>query len=341
MSVVTLASIKGSPGVTTAALALAAAWPSGRKVLLVEADPFGGDLAPRHGSTITAGLPSLFAAARRSLAPDAVWDHVDHLPGGLPVLFGLSGVQGATANEKAWPVVAAALGGLDADVVIDAGRLLPNFAGGTRQLLEQSDVLVVVCDPTLEGIVHLRAALPSLVAEIRDRRLLIVPTASGTYGGSEIAATIGVGVGPALPDDRKAADALANRRTVARLERTALLKWANAIVASWESRRPTANQSTSRHLTLKQPTARRVSSKATTRPVSLTKRSIASRQTTNSVSARRAANRRRRTTSRSPIDDAASLLAQCRYPPSLEDSVWDHGDAALTVGAGSNGKAQQ
>ena len=130
MSVVTLASIKGSPGVTTAALALAAAWPAGRKVLLVEADPFGGDLAARHGSTITGGLPSLFAAARRSLAPDAVWDHVDHLPGGLPVLFGLSGVQGAIANEKAWPVVAAALGGLDADVVVDAGRLLPNFAGG-------------------------------------------------------------------------------------------------------------------------------------------------------------------------------------------------------------------
>lgn len=184
MSVVTLASIKGSPGVTTAALALAAAWPSSRKILLVEADPFGGDLAPRHGSTITAGLPSLFAAARRSLAPDAVWDHVDHLPGGLPVLFGLSGVQGATANEKAWPVVAAALGGLDADVVVDAGRLLPNFAGGTRELLAHSDAVIVVCDPTLEGIVHLRAVLPSLVAEIRDRRLLVVPTASGTYGGS-------------------------------------------------------------------------------------------------------------------------------------------------------------
>jgi MinD-like ATPase involved in chromosome partitioning or flagellar assembly len=229
VSVVTLASIKGSPGVTTAALALAAGWPSGRRVLLVEADPFGGDLAPRHGSTITHGLPSLFAAARRSLAPEAVWDHVDHLPGGLPALFGLSGVQGATANEKAWPVVAAALGGLDADVVVDAGRLLPNFAGGTREILEHSDALVVVCDPTLEGIVHLRAALPALLAEIRNRQLLIVPTASGTYGGSEISATLGVSVGSPLPHDRKAADAFANRRSVTRLERTALFKWANAL----------------------------------------------------------------------------------------------------------------
>ncbi len=60
MTVVALASVKGSPGVTTAALAMAARWPAGRKVLLVEADPFGGDLAPRYGATVTGGLASLF-----------------------------------------------------------------------------------------------------------------------------------------------------------------------------------------------------------------------------------------------------------------------------------------
>ena len=169
VTVVALASIKGSPGVTTAATALAASWPPGRRVLLVEADPFGGDLAPRYGSTITNGLASLFAAARRSLTPDAIWDHVDHLPGGLPVLFGHSNVQGAVANEKAWPVIAEALGALDADVVVDAGRLLPHFSGGIGDVLAHSDALVVLCDPTLEGIVHLRAALPGLVAEIRSR----------------------------------------------------------------------------------------------------------------------------------------------------------------------------
>lgn len=334
MSVVTLASIKGSPGVTTASLALAAAWPSSRKVLLVEADPFGGDLAPRHGSTITAGLPSLFAAARRSLAPDAVWDHVDHLPGGLPVLFGLSGVQGATANEKAWPVVAAALGGLDADVVVDAGRLLPNFAGGTRELLEHSDVLVVVCDPTLEGIVHLRAALPSLVAEIRDRRLLIVPTASGTYGGSEIAATLGVGVGPALPDDRKAADALANRRTVARLERTALFKWANAIVAELGIEAPDSEPLDIAPLDTKASD----SEKALVEGDDPT-------ETLDQTELRFPADDKERACAPSSeqappnhLEIPASVLDN---PGSLEDSVWDHGDAALAVGAGSNGKAQQ
>ena len=232
MTVVALASIKGSPGVTTAATALAASWPPGRRVLLVEADPFGGDLAPRYGSTITNGLASLFAAARRSLTPDAIWDHVDHLPGGLPVLFGHSNVQGAVANEKAWPVIAEALGALDADVVVDAGRLLPHFSGGIGDVLAHSDALVVLCDPTLEGIVHLRAALPGLVAEIRSRQLLIIPTASGSYSGAEIEKTLGVAVGPPMPHDPKAADALANKRAITRLERTALLRWASALAGA-------------------------------------------------------------------------------------------------------------
>ena len=78
MTLIALASIKGSPGVTTAATALAASWPESRQVLLVEADPFGGDLAPRYAMAPSGGLSSLFAAARRTLAPEDVWDHVDH-----------------------------------------------------------------------------------------------------------------------------------------------------------------------------------------------------------------------------------------------------------------------
>ena len=145
VTLIALASVKGSPGVTTAATALAASWPEGRQVLLVEADPFGGDLAPRYAMAPTGGLSSLFAAARRTLAPEDVWDHVDHLPGGLPVLFGLGGMHQAVANEKAWPVVADALGALDADVVVDVGRLLPNLGGGVREVLARADALVVLC----------------------------------------------------------------------------------------------------------------------------------------------------------------------------------------------------
>ena len=187
MTLIALASIKGSPGVTTAATALAASWPESRQVLLVEADPFGGDLAPRYAMAPTGGLSSLFAAARRTLAPEDVWDHVDHLPGGLPVLFGLGGMHQAVANEKAWPIIADALGALDADVVIDVGRLLPNLGGGVRDLLARADALVVLCQSTLESIVHLREALPALAAELRGRSLFVVPTGAAQFSAADIA----------------------------------------------------------------------------------------------------------------------------------------------------------
>ena len=226
MTLIALASVKGSPGVTTAAAALAASWPKGRRVLLVEADPFGGDLAPRYGVAPSGGLSSLFAAARRTLQPGDVWDHVDHLPGGLPVLFGLGGMHQAVANEKAWPIVADALSALDADVVIDVGRLLPNLGGGVREVLVRADVLVVLCPSTLEALVHLREALPSLTAELRGRSLLVVPTGEPQFSAADIGRTLGVEVLLPMPDDPGAAAALANRRSAKRLERTRLLRWA-------------------------------------------------------------------------------------------------------------------
>jgi hypothetical protein len=231
VTVIALASVKGSPGVTTAALALAARWPTGRKVLLVEADPFGGDLAPRYGATVTGGLASLLAAARRELTPEAVWDHVHELPGGLAVLFGLAGVRQAAANENVWPAIATALAELDADVVVDAGRLLPQFAGGVGPILGQADALIVVCGSTLDAIVHLQNALPGLVAERRGRRLLVVPTGSLGYSADDIASTLDVDVAPPMPDDRAAAAALANQRRMRRLEKTPLLAWAAAVIA--------------------------------------------------------------------------------------------------------------
>jgi hypothetical protein len=226
VTLIVLASVKGSPGVTTAAVALAASWPEGRQVLLVEADPFGGDLAPRYGVAPTGGLSSLFAAARRTLEPGDVWDHVDQLPGGLPVLFGLGGMHQAVANEKAWPVVADVLSALDADVVIDVGRLLPNLGGGVREVLARADALMVLCPSTLEAIVHLRGALPSLIAELRGRSLLVVPTGPPQFSSADIGRTLGVEVLLPIPDDPGAAGALANRRSMKRLERTRLLRWA-------------------------------------------------------------------------------------------------------------------
>ncbi len=46
---VAVASVKGSPGVTTLCVALAACWPDPAGAIVVEADPAGGDVAMRFG----------------------------------------------------------------------------------------------------------------------------------------------------------------------------------------------------------------------------------------------------------------------------------------------------
>jgi MinD-like ATPase involved in chromosome partitioning or flagellar assembly len=116
VSLVAVAAAKAAPGVTTSALAMAAAWPAGRQVLLVEADPGGGDLAARFGLAAEPGLVSLAAAARRQIDSALVGDHAQKLPGGLGVLVGPPGPeQAAAALGMLAPAALAGLDGLDAD----------------------------------------------------------------------------------------------------------------------------------------------------------------------------------------------------------------------------------
>ena len=55
VTLVALCSLKGSPGVTTAALGLAAGWPSAEQPVVVECDPAGGDLLGRYRLERTLG----------------------------------------------------------------------------------------------------------------------------------------------------------------------------------------------------------------------------------------------------------------------------------------------
>lgn len=87
MAVTALAAVR-SCGVTTLAVALAATWPAGRRVLLAELDPAGATLAAGSGWPPEPGLVSLAAAACRGGDPTVVWEHCQDLPGGVPVLAG-------------------------------------------------------------------------------------------------------------------------------------------------------------------------------------------------------------------------------------------------------------
>ncbi|MDA8072377.1 MAG: hypothetical protein M0Z82_12470 [Actinomycetota bacterium] len=126
-SVVAFGSVR-SCAVTTLVLGLAATWPAraggpGRRVLVVEADPAGGTLAASAGWPAEPGLVSLAAAARRGAEPSLVFEHCQHLPGGAAVLAGPArGDQAKSALVMLAPLLGR-LGELDADVLVDCGRL--------------------------------------------------------------------------------------------------------------------------------------------------------------------------------------------------------------------------
>ena len=139
MALIVMGSVKASPGVTTAALALCVAWPTPRWAVMIEADPAGGDLAARFGLAETPGVLSLAAASRHARNAEALFDHTQRLPVNVIV-----GPVGATQTRVAVGVLAGAarggilMGGRGTVVVADVGRLdarsLPRFRGSPSPL---------------------------------------------------------------------------------------------------------------------------------------------------------------------------------------------------------------
>ena len=105
-----MASVKGSPGVTTVALALASWWP--RPVVVLEADPAGGDLAVRLGLPEDPGLVGLAAALRRHSQADLLEHYAQESPLGIPVVPAPAGARQSAASVS----LLAALPGAPLDV---------------------------------------------------------------------------------------------------------------------------------------------------------------------------------------------------------------------------------
>jgi len=188
--------------VTTAALVVGAAWPPGRRVVVVEADPFGGVLAARFGLGDTPGLASLAAAARPSLTGDDVTAHVQRLSGGLPVVVGVgSPEQGqAVIRDVAAPLAGLAAAG-DVDVVVDCGRVGPG--AGSLPLLRECDLVLVVVRPSVDQLRHAAHRLGHVGSVAGSVALLLVGDAP--YGAEEVASTLGVEVAGVLAWDPAAA----------------------------------------------------------------------------------------------------------------------------------------
>lgn len=163
MTVIALASPKGSPGVTTTALALATAWPEG--AVVADLDPVGGDVLwrsrRRDGAPLDPdrGLLSLGAALRRGAEGTHLVDHLQETATG-DVLVGVRAPEQIAGLGGAWGQLPGVLRKHPQDVMADCGRLMPSSPA--MPVLQQADVVCFVVRPDLEGTAHLRERLTAL-----------------------------------------------------------------------------------------------------------------------------------------------------------------------------------
>jgi MinD-like ATPase involved in chromosome partitioning or flagellar assembly len=172
MALIAIASDKGAPGVTTAALALAAVWP--RPVLLAECDPAGGDLVYRFPAAggghldPRRGVLSLAVIARRGMAPHQVWEHAQKLHGGLDVLAGVTNAEQGAGLSLLWGPIGKVLASLpQADVIADCGRL--GADGPLYDLLAEATTVVLVSRVHVADVIRLRDRATAFAAAAQSR----------------------------------------------------------------------------------------------------------------------------------------------------------------------------
>jgi hypothetical protein len=94
---------------------------------------------------------------------------------------------------------------------------------------------MVLCPPTLAGIVHLKTSLPSLAAASSAGQLIVHPTGEKGFSSDEIAATLTIEVAPPIPHDPKGASALSGYAIGWARSKSALAKWARTTAAELAS----------------------------------------------------------------------------------------------------------
>lgn len=151
---------KGSPGATTLTMALAVAWP--RPVLVVEMDPYGGDIALRcrasNGQPLSpdTGVLSWSASMTTDAAASSINDHIQVADGDIHVLLGPRNAAQSRAIDR-WASMADALACSERDVLIDCGHVsspsLPSAAA-----VRQSDQVIVVARAQLDSAYHAQHA---------------------------------------------------------------------------------------------------------------------------------------------------------------------------------------
>jgi hypothetical protein len=225
VSLVLVGSVRGAPGVTTTSLLVAGGMAG---AVLAEADLAGGVLAVRYQLGREPGLTTLAAAG--PIQPDGWRDHVQSA-GGVTVLVGPDAPE---SSESMWQRAGGRLGailtGIDAPVVLDAGRL-----SDRTPLVAAAALVVVVVRPIAEHLVALSHRLTALRQTPRAGAIGVVLVGDGPYRAGDVAGPLEVEVLGTLPADHGAAELLCGGGRAAALRRSRLARAAvplTAVIAS-------------------------------------------------------------------------------------------------------------
>ncbi|MFG3297835.1 ParA family protein [Micromonospora chersina] len=226
MAIIAMVSAKGSPGVTTAALAAALSWH--RRLVLAECDPAGGSiLAGYLGGALDGprGLGELAVGELRDgNLESAFWSQLVDLDAPRRERLLLPGVVDpaqAGSVVPLWQRFADFFTSLERgvppyDVLVDCGRL--QVSGPPWPVLRAAAVVLLVTRAHLPDLSATRATVKALERDFAEHRIppgtLRLLVVGDGHGGSEISKALRLPVIARLPHDPRTAEVLGHGGTV-------------------------------------------------------------------------------------------------------------------------------
>jgi MinD-like ATPase involved in chromosome partitioning or flagellar assembly len=197
VALITLVSAKGSPGVTTTALMLAAVWR--RRVLVAECDPAGGDVTAGYfggAAEPAGGVLAVASKLRRGIDAEDFFAHALPLDQArqrwvLPGFNDPAQAAGLAAQWGAFAEGCEVLNRQGIDVIADCGRM--QAAHPPMELVRRADAVGLVVRPTLVGLRASYQWVAALRAEMAEaarrhpRLQLIVVGEMGAIGSVNLA----------------------------------------------------------------------------------------------------------------------------------------------------------